>query len=73
LQAKWSNSSTPVSGRDKGKCRAKGTGDGGRPMVEKIASTEGLRRSTQDLNNMLERSARLEAEKAVRAAESWGM
>jgi len=32
-----------------------------------------LRRSTQDLNNMLERSARVEAERAVRAAESWGV
>ena len=73
LQAKWSNSSTPVNGRGKGKCKAKSTGDGGRPLLEKIASTEGLRRSTQDLNNMLERSARVEAERAVRAAESWGV
>jgi len=40
-------------------------------MVERIASTEGLRRSTQDLNTMLEMSARLEAEKAIKAAENW--
>ena len=73
LQAKWSNPPTPVVRREKGKGRAKGMGETGRPMLEKIASTEGLRRSTQDLNNMLERSARVEAERAVRAAESWGV
>jgi len=40
-------------------------------VIERIASTEGLRRSTQDLNTMLEMSARLEAEKAIKAAENW--
>jgi len=42
-----------------------------RQRIEKLASTEGLRRSTQDLNTMLEKSAMLEAEKAIRAAENW--
>jgi len=42
-----------------------------RQRIEKIVSTEGLRRSTQDLNTMLEKSAMLEAERAIRAAENW--
>lgn len=42
-----------------------------RQSIGKIASTEGLRRSTQDLNTMLEKSVRLEAERAIRAAENW--
>lgn len=43
-----------------------------RQMLGRITSTtEGLRRSTQDLNTLLEKSAKSEAEKAIRAAERW--